>query len=83
MTKEEALKKSAPKQASQTRKSSERDKISVERKKRSSSTGKVAGDTKRADDKAKKKAKEEDDKKENTKNFAAIDIPPAEVKRQN
>nr|XP_012216942.1 PREDICTED: TRAF3-interacting protein 1 isoform X1 [Linepithema humile] len=79
-TKEEAVKKSVPRQASQTRKSSERDKISAERKKRSSSTGKVAGDTKRADDKAnKKKAKEENDKKEeNTKNFEAIDIPPAE-----
>lgn len=78
------MKKSAPRQASQTRKSSEKDKISAERKKRSSSTGKVVGDTKRADDKAnKKKLKEDEQNEESTKKFEAIDIPPAEVKIQN
>lgn len=75
--KDEASKKPAPRQASQTRKSSEKDKVSMDRKKRSSSTGKVAsGEAKNVDDKARK----ENNKKENLKSVEAIDIPPAEVK---
>lgn len=72
--KDETSKKPAPRQASQTRKSSEKDKISMDRKKRSSSTGKIASsETKNVD------ARKEN-KKENLKNVEAIDIPPAEVK---
>ncbi|EFN74100.1 TRAF3-interacting protein 1 [Camponotus floridanus] len=72
--KDETSKKPAPRQASQTRKSSEKDKISMDRKKRSSSTGKVASsETKNVNDKARK-----ENKKENLKNVEAIDIPPAE-----
>ncbi|GAB1862952.1 TRAF3-interacting protein 1 [Camponotus japonicus] len=72
--KDETSKKPAPRQASQTRKSSEKDKVSMDRKKRSSSTGKVAsGEAKNVDDKARK-----ENKKENLKNVEAIDIPPAE-----
>lgn len=74
--KDETSKKPAPRQASQTRKSLEKDKVSIDRKKRSSSTGKVASsETKKVDDKARK-----ENKKENLKNVEAIDIPPAEVK---
>ncbi|KMQ96605.1 traf3-interacting protein 1 [Lasius niger] len=77
--KEETSKKPAPRQASQTRKSSEKDKISTERKKRSSSTGKVtSGETKSVDDKSNEKARKENNKKESLKNVEAIDIPPAE-----
>ncbi|EZA57865.1 TRAF3-interacting protein [Ooceraea biroi] len=83
-TKEETLKKHVPRQASQTRKSSEKDKTSGERKRRSSSTGKVAsGESKGANnDKAGEQATKEkrtDKEKENSsKNTKAIDIPPAE-----
>ncbi|KAH0956756.1 hypothetical protein HN011_008890 [Eciton burchellii] len=81
---ETTLKKSVPRQASQTRKSSEKDKVSVERKKRSSSTGKVAsGESKRSDndktnEKATKEKKTDERKEEISKNTKAIDIPPAE-----
>jgi hypothetical protein len=85
---ETTLKKSVPRQASQTRKSSEKDKVSVERKKRSSSTGKVAsGESKRSDndktnEKATKEKKTDERKEEISKNTKAIDIPPAEVGTQ-
>lgn len=81
-TKEEAQKK--PRQVSQTRKSSEKDKGSGERKKRSSSTGEVAsGESKRADnDKANEKTTRKkggnEGKEDSSKNTKAIDIPPAE-----
>ncbi|XP_077261074.1 intraflagellar transport 54 isoform X2 [Temnothorax americanus] len=81
--KEEPSKNPASRQASQTRKSSEKDKISAERKKRSSSTGKVAsGEAKRdKDDRTEEnKARKGNDRKkeESSKNIEAIDIPPAE-----
>ncbi|XP_018348863.1 PREDICTED: TRAF3-interacting protein 1 [Trachymyrmex septentrionalis] len=81
MTKEETSKKPASRQSSQTRKSSEKDKISVEQKKRSSSTGKVVSEAKRdKDDRTEEnKAKKGNDwKEENSKNIETIDIPPAE-----
>ncbi|KYM97070.1 TRAF3-interacting protein 1 [Cyphomyrmex costatus] len=81
-TKEETSKKPASRQSSQTRKSSEKDKISAERKKRSSSTGKVAlSEAKRDKDEKteeNKTKKGNDLKKESSKNIEAIDIPPAE-----
>jgi len=84
MTKEETSKKPASRQSSQTRKSSEKDKISAERKKRSSSTGKVVSEAKRDKDRTEenKTKKGNDWKEENLKNIEAIDIPPAEVKIQ-
>ncbi|XP_029167472.1 TRAF3-interacting protein 1 [Nylanderia fulva] len=76
--KEETSRKPAPRQASQTRKSSEKDKVS-ERKKRSSSTGKVtSSEVKNVDDRPKEKARKENNKKESSKNIEPIDIPPAE-----
>lgn len=84
MTKEETSKKPALRQTSQTRKSSEKDKISAERKKRSSSTGKVAsGEAKRdKDDRTEEKARKGNDRKEESSKNEIIDIPPAEVKIQ-
>lgn len=83
-TKEETSKKPASRQTSQTRKSSEKDKISAERKKRSSSTGKVAsGEAKRDKNdriEESKARKGSDRKEERSKNVEAVDIPPAEVK---
>ncbi|KAM0736071.1 TRAF3-interacting protein 1 [Formica fusca] len=77
--KEETSKKPAPRQASQTRKSSEKDKVSTERKKRSSSTGKVvSGEAKSINEKPNEKGRKENNKKGNLKNVEAIDIPPAE-----
>lgn len=77
-----------PRQSSQTRKSTDKDKASVERKKRSSSTGKVpSNETKHTDGKAgrttKIAKKTNEKKKENSKNIEAIDIPPAEVKMKS
>lgn len=70
---EEMLKKPA---ARQTRKLSEKDKISAEQKKRSSSTGKVtSGEAKyKTDEKASRERKEK-----SSKNVDAIDIPTTEV----
>ncbi|XP_070171928.1 TRAF3-interacting protein 1 isoform X2 [Polyergus mexicanus] len=77
--KEETSKKPVPRQASQTRKSSEKDKVSTERKKRSSSTGKVvSGEAKSINEKSNEKGRKENNKKEKLKNAEAIDIPPAE-----
>ncbi|XP_011863655.1 PREDICTED: TRAF3-interacting protein 1 [Vollenhovia emeryi] len=81
-TKEETSKKPASRQTSQTRKSSEKDKISAERKKRSSSTGKVASSEAKHDKNERieeSKARSGNDRKEeSSKNIEAIDIPPAE-----
>ncbi|XP_020289078.1 TRAF3-interacting protein 1 [Pseudomyrmex gracilis] len=79
-TKKEEVAKTATHQVSQARKSSERDKISAERKKRSSSTGKAASNEKKRNDKTDEHAKKKEinKKEETSKNVETIDIPPAE-----
>lgn len=76
-------KKPVIRQSSQTRKSSDKDKISAEqKKKRSSSTGKVASsetkhiNSKKTDEKVTRERKEKE-------NVEAIDIPVAEVEKKD
>lgn len=80
-TKKEEVAKTATHQVSQARKSTEKDKISAERKKRSSSTGKAASNETKRNEKTDRHAKKEtNEEKETSKNVETIDIPPAEVK---
>ncbi|EFN90131.1 TRAF3-interacting protein 1 isoform X2 [Harpegnathos saltator] len=76
--KDEISKKPATRQFSQTRKSSEKEKISAEQKKRSSSTGKIASSeakhTKGKTDERKMREKKE----KSSKNVEPIDIPVTE-----
>ncbi|XP_014488037.1 PREDICTED: TRAF3-interacting protein 1 [Dinoponera quadriceps] len=76
-TKEETRKKPAARQPLQTRQLSEKNKISAEQKKRSSSTGRTSGEAKRINDKTDEKVTRER-KEKSSKDVEPADIPIAE-----